>query len=93
MIVIDARKAMDAGIGTYIQELVPRICNELKDLHCQLLVSPVAVSWAEKVKSESCSNLSFTIFDAAPFSIKEQFLFRRLPVSYTHLTLPTTSRV
>jgi hypothetical protein len=39
MLVIDARKSMDAGIGTYIQRIVPKVCDQLRDIQCELLVS------------------------------------------------------
>lgn len=78
MLVIDARKAMDAGIGTYIQHLVPRVCDELQDVQCLLLLSSDTVTWAEQAKLKSNSNISFIQFDAAPFSLYEQILFRRI---------------
>jgi glycosyltransferase involved in cell wall biosynthesis len=76
MLVIDARKAMDAGIGTYIRELVPRVCNELQDIKCHLLVSPAASYWANQLLKSSGANLTYTLFNATPFSVSEQILLR-----------------
>lgn len=77
MLVIDVRKAMDAGIGTYIRQLVPRVCSELSDINCELLVSKEALSWADQFQKENKSNVSIVHFDAAPFSFAEQILFRK----------------
>lgn len=76
MIVIDARKAMDAGIGTYIRELVPRVCSELGDIKCELLVSSTSRDWAEQLTEQSRSNITYTLLNAPPFSFKEQILLR-----------------
>lgn len=77
MVVIDARKAMDAGIGTYIKELVPRVCDAMPDVNFNILASTESLAWVEKISRNEASNITYKILDALPFSISEQLLLRR----------------
>lgn len=83
MLVIDVRKAMDAGIGTYIQQIVPRVCEELRDIRCKLLISEDALGWVGELKKQRNPNIIFEKFDPPPFSILEQIIYRRILINST----------
>jgi len=77
MLVIDARKANDAGIGTYIRELVPRVLQRMPDQLCTLWLSEWSRPWFTEVQAQAPQKLSFQIIPAPPFSMSEQLVLRR----------------
>ena len=73
---IDLRKAFDAGIGTYIRNVVPRVLDRLgPELRVVALVPHDQVDrygWFPAQRAEMRS------MRAMPFSVGEQFEFRRM---------------
>jgi len=76
MLFIDARKAYDAGIGTYIRELIPRVLLRMYDQPCTILLSESSLSWFAELQSQVPQKLKSQIISAPPFSISEQFILR-----------------
>lgn len=73
-ITVDARMAGSSGIGTYIQELVPRVVDALPGVRFTLLgdldVLPSVVGQSARVRHAA--------FDAPIYSIREQLAFRNV---------------
>lgn len=78
---VDARKLGDAGIGTYIRQLVPRVCARLAGVRCGALLadSSSVDTWARLPSSVSIQTLS-----ARPMRWSEQ---RQLRVALGRGTL------
>ena len=79
MLLIDARKAFDAGIGTYISNLVPRVLNRLERTECSLLLLEGRDYrlFIDSINQHSC-HVHFIYVPFKPFSLREQFGYRRL---------------
>ncbi len=71
-IVVDIRKRSDSGIGTYIQNVVPRVVDLNPSCKFLLLVRDIHV---EDLKHFKRSNVELVAFDYPPLSISEQFGF------------------
>jgi glycosyltransferase involved in cell wall biosynthesis len=72
-LVIDARKAFDAGIGTYIRSVVPRVVDRL-DVHADVLVAPGPrdrIDWIAGPK------VNVVEMAQPPFGVAEQVALRR----------------
>jgi len=81
-IVIDCRKANDAGIGRYIRELVPLVIQALPSSYFYLLVCDKSVISCLNL-SPSFSNWECIIVPFAPFSLSSFLLLHRhLPRAY-----------
>jgi glycosyltransferase involved in cell wall biosynthesis len=74
-LVVDVRKAHDAGIGTYIHNVVPRVLKRLADnVSCTALVPVGSVlpwDWLPR------TNLDVVDVGSAPLGFAEQFELRR----------------
>lgn len=80
MLVIDARKAFDAGIGTYIRSVVPRVLGRIKGVPSRLLVQPG--SEAQHLQYLPHGVAELRPVSAPPWSLAEQRELRRsLPSS------------
>ncbi len=78
MLIIDCRKALDSGIGTYIRELVPRVCRILAGREICLLLSDPSITWGKEVAASLGEGVSIKFFDQQPFTIAEQIELRRI---------------
>lgn len=72
---IDIRKFDDAGIGTYIINVVPAVAVSLKYVKI-ILIS--CEKGAKRYSYLANENISFLITKAKPFTLKEQFFFLKL---------------
>jgi glycosyltransferase involved in cell wall biosynthesis len=73
-LVIDARKAFDSGIGTYIRAVVPRVVARLDSVEVTLLVRRGTTDAHRYVESQRVTRVEI---DAPPFSFAEQLELRR----------------
>jgi glycosyltransferase involved in cell wall biosynthesis len=78
MLIIDCRKALDSGIGTYIRELVPRVCRILAGREICLLLSDPSITWGKEVAASLGQSVSIKFIDQHPFTITEQIELRRI---------------
>jgi glycosyltransferase involved in cell wall biosynthesis len=77
MLVIDARKAHDAGIGTYIRELVPRVLQRLPHVDCTVWLAPRGESWLAQLQERAGRRVAGQVLAARPLSVGEQPALRR----------------
>jgi glycosyltransferase involved in cell wall biosynthesis len=77
MLVIDARKANDAGIGTYIRQLIPRVLQRLPGTNCTVWLAPTSEDWFADVQEKTGGRVSGEVLIARPFSMREQPVLRR----------------
>ena len=79
MLYIDARKAFDAGIGTYISCLVPLVLAQLGRTECAivLLKGRDYGQFIDSINRYSC-DVRFIYVKFKPFSLREQFSYRHL---------------
>ncbi|HSV79629.1 MAG TPA: glycosyltransferase family 1 protein [Ramlibacter sp.] len=75
MLVIDARKAFDSGIGTYIRAVVPRLLDRLPATPVRLLVQPGARARLEPLFGRM--PVAWTEVAAPPLGLAEQAALRR----------------
>jgi glycosyltransferase involved in cell wall biosynthesis len=75
MLVVDARKGSDAGIGTYVREMVPRVLEKL-DVAAAVWV-PRGQRDKYKYLQAHTRSIELVEFDAPPFSLNEQWEMRR----------------
>jgi glycosyltransferase involved in cell wall biosynthesis len=73
-VVVDARKAFDAGIGTYIQAVVPRVA-QLSELPFAALIS---TGQAKRYSWLSSAGVQLMEMDTPPMGLAEQVEFRHL---------------
>ena len=75
---IDARKAFDTGIGTYIRQVLPRVLRAWPQARARVLVR--RGSSAQHAYLDGCG-AALVELDAAPFSLAEQWVLRPLALS------------
>jgi glycosyltransferase involved in cell wall biosynthesis len=84
-IVIDARMVRVSGIGTYIEQIVPRIVAQWTDAHFTILGDQDVLCHA----IPSSSRVEFRPFAAAIYSMREQLTYwRAMPRDATLLWVP-----
>lgn len=71
---VDCRKAWDAGIGTYIRNVVPRVLLRLPPASVRVLVAPGTTGLHGYL---DCLQLEFIEDASSPLSLKEQWDLRR----------------
>lgn len=76
-LVIDARKAYDAGIGTYVRQLVPRVLQRLPQQPCQLWLSERSAPWLAEVQAQVGPQVRGELLAARPLSLGEQRVLRQ----------------
>lgn len=77
MLVIDARKFADAGIGTYLRQLVPRVLLRLPKVSCQLWLSDRGRVWLADVQAQLGARVQGVMLPARPLSLGEQRVLRQ----------------
>ncbi len=72
---IDARKAFDTGIGTYVQALLPRVLDRLDAASIRIVIRR-----GERERHDYLARhrVTWSETDAPPFSLREQLQLRRL---------------
>lgn len=73
-LMVDCRKAWDAGIGTYIRHVVPRVLRRLPLASVRVLVAP---GTAKQHGYLDCPQAVFIEDAGAPLGVKEQWGLRR----------------
>jgi glycosyltransferase involved in cell wall biosynthesis len=74
--VVDCRKSQDAGIGTYIRNVVPRVLQQLSLARARVIVTPGSASHASSWLD--VSRVELIEFPARPLGLREQEALRRL---------------
>lgn len=77
VLTIDARKVWDAGIGTYLQQLLPRVLQRLASTPCTILIPPGAEEWCAEMQRGAGTRAAMKVLAARPFSLSEQVVLRR----------------
>ncbi len=75
-LVIDVRKARDAGIGTYLRRLVPRVLQRMPRVPCTLWLAAGEEAWLTELQA-TCPAVTGRVLPARPLSAGEQLLLRR----------------
>jgi glycosyltransferase involved in cell wall biosynthesis len=73
-LLVDCRKAWDAGIGTYIRNVVPRVLQRLPLVSVRVLVAPGATGRHDYI---DCSQVDFIEDSGTPLGVQEQWGLRR----------------
>lgn len=74
-LLVDGRKAYDAGIGTYIRNVVPRVLAQLPLARVRVLVAPASSSqgdWLDEAQVERVEDAG------RPLGLREQWSLRRV---------------
>lgn len=79
-LVIDGRKSYDAGIGTYLRQLIPRVLQRLPRVKCMILVAPGAEAWLAELQALAGARLTGQVLITRPLSIGEQHVLRKIAV-------------
>lgn len=74
-VLVDCRKAWDAGIGTYIRNVVPRVLRRLPPMSVRVLIAPGTRTTHDYLDSD---RLEFVEDAGASFSLVEQWTLRRI---------------
>lgn len=74
-LLIDARKAFDSGIGTYIRCVIPRVVQRLPKAEFSVLVEPGGATRHDYLKDVK---VDFVEMDAPPLGLREQSELRRV---------------
>ena len=74
-ILIDARKAFDSGIGTYIRCVIPRVVRRLPRVEFGVLVEPGGAARHDYLKG---AGVDFVEMAASPLGLREQSELRRI---------------
>lgn len=72
LVIVDARLPWGSGIGRYVSNCVPRVCELLPNVTFRVLISRTDAQRAKDALG-TCENASIVISDIGSFSIKEQF--------------------
>ena len=73
-LLVDCRKAWDAGIGTYIRNVVPRVLRRLPLAYVRVLVAPGTTGQHGYL---DCPQLKFIEDAGSPLGLREQWGLRR----------------
>lgn len=76
-LLIDARKIGDAGIGTYLSQLVPRVMERFAQESCRLWVSEPGLSWFAGLQHRWGDRIQGELLPARPLSLGEQRVLRQ----------------
>ncbi|MGA3136307.1 MAG: glycosyltransferase family 1 protein [Terracidiphilus sp.] len=76
-LVIDVRKMFDAGIGTYIRNVIPRVVHQLQNHRLALLVADNLVDWQKECLNRF-GDVRWIVAKAKPFTLREQLEIRQL---------------
>jgi glycosyltransferase involved in cell wall biosynthesis len=85
---VDVRKALDAGIGTYIRQVVPKVIRRMDGLQVEFLIQRGESPQQELFEGGEARLIEI---DAAPLSLREQVGLRRAPNSGRLLWAPSIS--
>jgi glycosyltransferase involved in cell wall biosynthesis len=95
-VIVDARLPWGSGIGRYVSNCVPRVCNRMPAVSFKLIVCEADRGQAEDAV-RGCSNAIVVVSNVEPFSLREQFAppFRsseKPVVWFTNYWVPLASR-